>query len=471
MSKPYIIGIAGESGVGKSTIAEMLCAYYGIENVVVLSTDDLHKWCRNDKNWDNFTHLNKEANNLELGDQHLEDLKLGKPIYRSVYSHKHGYFEAPIKIFPKDIIIVEGLHAFYTEKSKRNIDKKIYVETEENLRVHWKIIRDTSQRSGTKEKVLEAIQKRKLDAQDNREVQLPESDIIINLSTKSPILEVGNREEIVDICCSISKKDEEECKLYDFIKLYTEDMNSFIDVSEMFGRDIEYVQNGGGNISVKVSEDVMIIKSSGIDMKDIRSQNGYSVVKYDNIDNIISVNNKRPSMEVKMHTFLKKYVIHLHPIYVVSILCMKNSKKIINSLFESKFDYGHIDFCIPGEPLTEEIQKNNNKDIFFLDNHGLIVSDNNLEKCIQKVKEISQICKDFVISKTNYDFILKQNLEQQKSYMFPDAIIYGTTKKETFAVNNYINKLDKTFGSIRILDEEVVNQIQNLESEKYRKNL
>lgn len=471
MSKSYIIGIAGESGVGKSTIAEMLCAYYGIENVVVLSTDDLHKWCRNDKNWENFTHLNKEANNLELGDQHLEDLKNGKPIYRSVYSHKHGYFEAPIKIFPKDIIIVEGLHAFYTEKSKENIDKKIYVETEENLRVHWKIIRDTSQRSGTKEKVLDAIRKRKADALDNRTIQLPESDIIINLSTKSPILEIGNKDEIVDICCSITKKDEEECKLYDFIKSYTEDMNSFIDVSEMFGRDIEYVQNGGGNISVKISDEVMLIKSSGVEMKDIRSQNGYSITKYNNVDNIISVNNKRPSMEVKMHTFLKKYVIHLHPIYVLSILCMKNSKEIIKSLFENVIRYKHIDFCIPGEPLAQQISQNYNEDIFFLDNHGIIVSDNDLQKCIENVKKINFICKKFVTENTENQFVLKENLEQKQYLLFPDAIIYGSDKKETFAVNNFVNKLDKTFGSIRILDEEVVNQIQNLESEKYRKNL
>jgi len=471
MSKPYIIGIAGESGVGKSTIAEMLCAYYGIENVVVLSTDDLHKWCRNDKNWENFTHLNNEANNLELGDQHLEDLKNGKPIYRSVYSHKHGHFEAPIKIFPKDIIIVEGLHAFYTEKSKQNIDKKIYVETEENLRVHWKIIRDTSQRSGTKEKVLEAIRKRKADALDIRVVQLPESDIVVNLSTKSPILEIGNKDEIVDICCSITKKDDEECKLYDFIKSYTEDMNSFIDVSEMFGRDIEYVQNGGGNISVKISDEVMLIKSSGVEMKDIRSQNGYSITKYNNVDNIISVNNKRPSMEVKMHTFLKKYVIHLHPIYVLSILCMKNSKEIIKSLFENVIQYKHINFCIPGEPLAQQISENCNEDIFFLDNHGIIVSDNDLQKCIENVKKINFICKKFVIEKAEKQFILKENLEQKQYLLFPDAIIYGSDKKETFAVNNFVNKLDKTFGSIRILDEEVVNQIQNLESEKYRKNL
>lgn len=63
-----------------------------------------------------------------------------------MYNHQTGNFNPPVKISPKPVIIIEGLHAFYTEKSKEMIDFKIFVDTDENLRTHWKILRDTEQR-------------------------------------------------------------------------------------------------------------------------------------------------------------------------------------------------------------------------------------------------------------------------------------------------------------------------------------
>src|ERR1700743_3363915 len=116
MGKPYIIGLAGESGVGKSAISNILSLYYGPENVLILSTDDLHKWERSDPNWKEMTHLNPEANNLDLGDFHLQQLTQNKSIWRSVYNHKTGHFDPPINLATKPIIIIEGLHAFYTKE-------------------------------------------------------------------------------------------------------------------------------------------------------------------------------------------------------------------------------------------------------------------------------------------------------------------------------------------------------------------
>jgi uridine kinase len=163
MAKPYIIGIAGESGVGKSTIAAIISLFYGAENTAVISTDDLHKWERTNPVWETITHLNPEANNLELGDIHLSEISQGKPIYRSVYNHRTGFFDPPKRIDPRPVVVVEGLHAFYTETSKDLIDLKVYVDTNEELKTHWKIIRDTEDRGYKYNMVLDAIHKRRHD--------------------------------------------------------------------------------------------------------------------------------------------------------------------------------------------------------------------------------------------------------------------------------------------------------------------
>ena len=56
------------------------------------------------------------------------------------------------KVEPKDFIVIAGLHPFYLPKLRKNIDLKIYIDTDDKLRRHWKIIRDTKQRGYNLEK-------------------------------------------------------------------------------------------------------------------------------------------------------------------------------------------------------------------------------------------------------------------------------------------------------------------------------
>ena len=71
-----LINISGSSGVGKTTIATILVLVLSNLNkkVLHLCGDDLHKWERNSKNWNKFTHFNPKANNIDLGKKHLLDL-------------------------------------------------------------------------------------------------------------------------------------------------------------------------------------------------------------------------------------------------------------------------------------------------------------------------------------------------------------------------------------------------------------
>ena len=67
LTTPYIIGITGPSGVGKTTLSKLITYLYNIKDTLILSGDDLHKWERNDPNWNTYTHFNPDANNLNIG--------------------------------------------------------------------------------------------------------------------------------------------------------------------------------------------------------------------------------------------------------------------------------------------------------------------------------------------------------------------------------------------------------------------
>lgn len=231
MSQRFIICISGESGVGKSTIAKIISLYYK-NNTTTISSDDLHKWIRTDIHWNTFTHLNPEANNLELGDIHLKELSLNKSIYRSVYNHKTGYFEPPIKIEPKSIIINEGLHAFFTEESKNIANLKIYIDTSEDLTTHWKIIRDVEERGYKYSDVLETINKRKIDGKIVRDQQISCADVIISVNSINKIKFLGSRDEKIDLSITINfVKDKIYEELFSHIEKHFIEHNNYIKLS------------------------------------------------------------------------------------------------------------------------------------------------------------------------------------------------------------------------------------------------
>ena len=78
-----LINVGGSSGVGKTTLTTFLSFLF--DDVCHLSGDDLHKWERNDSNWKNITHLNPDANNLELGKQQIFNLLEGYELFFIIY--------------------------------------------------------------------------------------------------------------------------------------------------------------------------------------------------------------------------------------------------------------------------------------------------------------------------------------------------------------------------------------------------
>lgn len=173
------IGLGGDSGVGKTTLLNNLQNILG-KKLLKLEGDGEHKWERDDENWSKYTHLDPKANHIHKQAEAIYDLKNNQSIYRSEYDHSNGKFTKPIKIEPKEFIVIAGLHPFYLPKLRKNIDLKIYVDTDEKLRRHWKIIRDINKRNYSREKILQQIESRMDDANKHIYPQKDFADVIIH---------------------------------------------------------------------------------------------------------------------------------------------------------------------------------------------------------------------------------------------------------------------------------------------------
>ena len=198
-SVPYLVGIGGDSGVGKTTIAESLSNIFTSMNSMVIKGDDMHKWQRGHEKWEEFTHLDPKANLLHQEIVMLNDLKSGKNILRKMYNHDDGTFSGDLRISSNNLIIFEGLHPFYLERQRQIYDVKIFIEPEKSLSDHWKIRRDLEKRGYTKEKIIELLRAREEDSKNFVKSQAQYADILISPQPFETIKDVGSEQERINI--------------------------------------------------------------------------------------------------------------------------------------------------------------------------------------------------------------------------------------------------------------------------------
>jgi uridine kinase len=173
------IAITGDSGSGKTTISNIIKNIFN--ESFILECDRYHKWERTDEKWNEFTHLNPKSNYITKMKSDVFDLIIGNNIYQVDYDHKTGKFTDKQLIESKENIIICGLHSLYLEENILNL--KIYIDTDENLRIPWKIDRDIKKRGYSIEKIMEQINKRKEDFNKYILPQKDKADIIINFYT------------------------------------------------------------------------------------------------------------------------------------------------------------------------------------------------------------------------------------------------------------------------------------------------
>ncbi|MBM3886704.1 hypothetical protein FJ364_02125, partial [Candidatus Dependentiae bacterium] len=185
-----VIGISGDSGTGKSTLMKQFIKIFDTKATLIEGDGD-HRWERGDVHWQEFTHLNPKANFLHRQAEHILLLKNHQSAWRAHYNHHTGKFDAPEKILPTDFILLSGLHPLYLPKMRKLIDVKIYLDPQEEIKRHWKIIRDMRERGHTKKAILTQMDRRANDIKKYIEPQKEFADIVIQYFTADDF-EVGD---------------------------------------------------------------------------------------------------------------------------------------------------------------------------------------------------------------------------------------------------------------------------------------
>ena len=155
-----VIGIAGGTGSGKTTLMKNLIAEFS-NDVTVLSHDNYYK--RHDElTYEERCQLNYDepaALETDLMARHLDLLRQGQAIDCPVYDFTvHNRSDETVQIVPKSVIIVEGILIFENEELRNLMDIRIFVDTDADVRLCRRIKRDVNKRGRSLESVLTQYQ-------------------------------------------------------------------------------------------------------------------------------------------------------------------------------------------------------------------------------------------------------------------------------------------------------------------------
>lgn len=228
--------------------------------------------------------------------------------------------------------------------------------------------------------------------------------------------------------------------------------NDLVNISLKYGSNIGLTQYNGGNVSIKYNN-LLLIKSSGVEMGNI-TPNGITTLNNIELGEQVRMQNEhinvlhglKPSIETAFHSILKKYVIHLHPPFLNRFLCDKNIHVLLKELNLS-FTYSVIPYIKPGIDIATFILNNGcvHESIFFLLNHGLIVSADTLEKIdelmhvilydFQQINIINGLLLHDFYKKLHtrlcvyqsYNSIIHANFTTEINFVCPDYAVYLTT--------------------------------------------
>ena len=156
--KVTIIGVAGGSGSGKSTLVKKLQEAFGAEDVSTLCHDYYYKE-HSDMSYEQRTQLNydhPQAFDTDMMVAHIRSLKNNETIERPVYSFvEHNRTTERVTVKPSKVIIIDGILIFENQELRDLMDIKVFVDTDADVRLARRILRDVCNRGRSMESVIE----------------------------------------------------------------------------------------------------------------------------------------------------------------------------------------------------------------------------------------------------------------------------------------------------------------------------
>ncbi len=244
-------------------------------------------------------------------------------------------------------------------------------------------------------------------------------------------------------------------------------------IAETIGNRPEYVQGGGGNVSLKIDTTTMAVKASGFRLGDLRPDHGFVAIKYPNVRNFyettehtqplaelilasdknvtastLDTSGRRPSIETGFHAILGPCVVHTHSVYANILTCSAEGATIAKKLFPGA---ASVPFHTPGVTLTFAIKAaiaDTDATIIFLKNHGIITIGDSPESAYALHEYVTKTIRDYFGITTSYpalalgetatgfksaspalQTLITRNAEVvtlfAETTLFPDQIVYG----------------------------------------------
>ncbi|HLF28873.1 MAG TPA: uridine kinase [Anaerolineae bacterium] len=153
-----VIGVAGGTGSGKTTVAQEIIKRVGPERLTYIQHDSYYR------DWKDLPFADRETRNFDHPDsletdrliEHLQQLRQGQPIEMPIYDFRaHARTGALRRVEPKPVILIEGILIFVDKALRELIDVKIFVDTDPDLRFIRRLKRDLDERGRSLESVIQ----------------------------------------------------------------------------------------------------------------------------------------------------------------------------------------------------------------------------------------------------------------------------------------------------------------------------